>query len=460
MAIMRARVSPLTRDRAAWVWIGGGLAAIIALALLTASRPLLSAGFLAGALVVLGMLALLGLAIGALAGRLPRPADPIWRNALANLHRPGSSTGALVTALGFGLSAFVCLAAIQTSIDGNIERRVPDQAPDYFVLDIPPDRLEAFEDTVRQFDTNAAIRAVPNLRGSIIAFGPRDAMVEVATLEDIPDGAWALRGERGLTYADGLPPGNRLTAGEWWNAPYAGEPLVSVDADFADALNLAVGDYLTVAVLGVKRTARIANLREIDWDSFGFNHVFVFSPDTLRDAPHNLSATIELSDKSRTGPLLRALVDRFPSSSAIEVGDILVQARTILSQVGLATLAAASVAVLAGLAVLIGAIAAARASRTYDTVILRVLGADRRQILMMQLVEYGLLALILAGVALLIGSALAWLVITQLFEFDWLPDWGIVFVVLGAGLLTVFAVAIVGSLPLLRAKPAQALRSV
>ena len=366
----------------------------------------------------------------------------------------------MVTALGFGLSAFVCLAAIQTSIDGNIERRVPEQAPDYFVLDIPPDRLDAFENTVRQFDNNAAIRAVPNLRGSIIACGPRDAMVEVATLEEIPDEAWALRGERGLTYADRLPPGNRLTAGEWWNATYAGEPLVSVDAEFADALNLAVGDYLTVAVLGVKRTARIANLRQIDWDSLGFNHVFVFSPDTLRDAPHNLSATIELSDKSRTGPLLRALVDRFPSSSAIEVGDILVQARTILSQVGLATLAAASVAVLAGLAVLIGAIAAARASRTYDTVILRVLGADRRQILMMQLVEYGLLALILAGVALLIGSALAWLVITQLFEFDWLPDWRIVFVVLGAGLLTVFVVAIAGSLPLLRAKPAHALRSV
>ncbi|NBC87959.1 MAG: FtsX-like permease family protein, partial [Alphaproteobacteria bacterium] len=128
--------------------------------------------------------------------------------------------------------------------------------------------------------------------------------------------------------------------------------------------------------------------------------------------------------------------------------------------VGLATLAAAAVAVLAGLAVLMGAIAAARASRTYDTVVLRVLGASRRQILMMQLAEYGLIAAALALVALGLGSLLGWVVITQLFEFDWLPDWGAVLGVLGLGLAMVLAFAIGGSLPLLRAKPARALREL
>ncbi len=126
----------------------------------------------------------------------------------------------------------------------------------------------------------------------------------------------------------------------------------------------------------------------------------------------------------------------------------------------LATFAAASVAVLAGLAVLIGAIAAARAARTYDTVVLRVLGASRRQVLVMQLAEYGLLAALLAGVALALGAGLAWLVVVQLFEFDWLPDWTDILGVLGAGLAFVLAFALVGSLPLLRAKPAQALRTL
>ena len=149
-----------------------------------------------------------------------------------------------------------------------------------------------------------------------------------------------------------------------------------------------------------------------------------------------------------------------PSSSVIEVGGILVDARNLLQQVSLATLAAAAVTVLAGLAVLMGAIAAARAARTYDTVMLRVLGASRRQILLLQLAEYGLIAGVLALVALGLGSGLAWVVITQLFKFDWLPDWGEVLGVLGFGIALVLGFALAGSLPLLRAKPARALREL
>ena len=460
MALMRSRVAPLARDPKALLLVGGGLAAIVALALLTSANPLLSAGFLAGAAGVLALLALIGLGIRKLAGALPRPSSPVARNALANLHRPGSSTGALVTALGFGLAAFVLLAAVQSAIDGNIAKRVPDRAPDYFVLDIPREQVTEFEDLVRTADPQANWRTVPALRGAVLAFGTDEAMTRTAELEEIPDGAWALRGERGLTYADDLPAGNELTEGEWWGPFYDGEPLVSLDEDFAEAAGLEIGDRMTFGVLGVERTVRVANFRRIDWESLGFNYVFVFSPNALRDAPHNLAATIELSPGTPTGPLLQALVAALPSTSVIEVGGVLEQARTILEQVGIATLAAASVAVLAGLSVLLGAIAAARAARTYDTVVLRVLGADRRQILIMQLIEYVALAGALAFVALGIGSLAAWLVVTQLFEFDWLPDWGEVLAVLGLGIGVVLAFALGASLPLLRAKPAQALRAL
>ncbi|WP_120717675.1 ABC transporter permease [Tsuneonella amylolytica] len=464
MALMRQRVSPLARDRAALVPVLGGLAAIVALALGTARQPMLTAGFLAGAAGALALLAGIGWAIRRGAARLPRPRDPLWRAALANLHRPGAATGTLVTALGFGLSAFVLLAAVQTSIDGTIAKRVPAQAPDYFVLDLPKDRLREFDTIVQQGAPGAGLRAVPALRGAILAYGPKDAMTRVADLgDDLPEGAWALRGERGLTYADDVPPGNTVIEGEWWGPFYDGEPLVSVDEEFADAVGLKVGDYLTIGVLGVERQAKVASLRRIDWQTMGFNYVLVFSPNTLRDAPHNMAATIQLPDGAGgavKGTLLRDLVRAFPSSSVIETGPVLRQARDLLSQVGLATLAAASVAVLAGLAVLLGAIAAARAQRTYDTVVLRVLGASRRQVMLLALAEYGALALILAGVALAIGLGAAWYVVTQLFEFEWLPAWGWVAAVLGAGLALVVAFAVAGALPLLRAKPAQALRAL
>ena len=462
MALMRARVAPLAGRvrRAGALPVALGLAGIAVLAFVGAPQPLLTATFLGGAVALLGLLALLGWAIRKLAARLPRPADPLLRAALANLHRPGSSTAALVTALGFGLSAFVLLAAVQTSLDGNIRRSVPERAPDYFVLDVPREGVRRFELLVEDNAPGAQVRSVPTMRGAILAYGPKDAMTRVSELEELPEGAWALSGERGLTYAEALPEGNTLTAGEWWPAGYSGEPLVSVDEQLALAAGLEVGDYLTIGLLGVERQARIASLRRIDWESLGFNYVLVFSPNAIADAPHNVAATIELPAGTTAGGLLRDLVTAFPASSVIEVGPLLTEARDILDQVALAILAAASVAVLAGVAVLLGAIAAARAARLYDSVILRVLGASRRQLLLLQLGEFGLLAAILGLVALALGTGLGWLVVVKLFEFEWLPDWPYILGVLGAGVALVLAFALGASLPVLRARPAQSLRAL
>ncbi|MBT0666983.1 FtsX-like permease family protein [Novosphingobium profundi] len=462
MALMRARVAPLSAGlRAIALPVGLGLLAIVALALVNAAQPLVSLGFLGGAALMLGLLAVLGLAIRKVAARLPRPRDPMVRAGLANLSRPGAQTGAMVTALGFGLSAFVLIAAVQTSLDANMRRTVPQRAPDYFVLDIPQAGAEAFRATVTRTLPGASLRMVPNLRGRIVAYGPKGAMTRVADLgDDQPDGAWALKGERGLTYADTVPEGSTVTQGAWWPRNYAGEPLVSIDEKFAEAVGLKPGDYLTVSLLGVERTARIASLRRIDWDTMGFNFVMVFSPNTLAAAPHNLAATIETAKPDASSDFLPVLAREFPSSSVIETGALLTEARGLLDQMTLAILATASVAVLAGLAVLLGAIAAARASRTYDNVILRVLGASRRQLLVLQVTEYGILAAVLGLVALGLGSAMAWLVITRLFEFDWLPDWPRVLLVLAAGLALVLVFALGGSLPLLRARPASALREL
>ena len=461
MALLRARVSPLKHSwRDAALPVGLGLSAIAALALLTSPAKLITAWFLGGAAVLLLVLGALGWLIRWLAARVPRPKAPLLRIALANLHRPGAQTGALVTALGFGLAAFVTLAAIQTSLDANIAARVPQRAPDYFVLDVPKARGGEFVTAVTTVAPAAKVRLVPALRGAILAYGPTDSMIRVADLKEIPEEAWPLRGERGLTYADDLPEGNALTAGRWWPHGYAGEPLVSIDEKLATALNLKLGDRLTIGLLGVERTARIASLRRIDWDSLGFNYVLVFSPNAIADAPHNLAATINLPKGTPRGDLLRSLVRAFPASSVIEVGGVLTQARDLLRQVSLAVLSAASVAVLAGIAVLLGAISAARAARTYDNVILRVLGASRKQLLLLQLAEYALLAALLAGVALALGSGIAWLVVVKLFAFDWLPDWRAVLGVLGLGLALVIGFALAASLPLLRAKPAQALREL
>lgn len=447
-------------DRATMAAVALGIAAIVALALVTAREALFSAWFMAAATGVLLMLAAIGWAIRWTAARLPRPKAPLLRLALANLHRPGAQTGQLVVALGLGLTLFVILAGIQTSLTNEITRTVPQEAPNLFVLDVPVAKGAEFRRIVEQAAPGAAVNTVPSLRGTVTGY----KNIRVADLKDIPENAWVLRGERGLTYAETLPQGSELIEGTWWPKDYDGPPLVSVDREMAKILDLKVGDSLTVSLLGREFTARIASLRRINWDTMGFNYVMVFSPNTLRDAPHNLAATVSLKGMADAGvkerAVSKAVLANFASSSVIEVRDVIGQVTTILTQIATAIAAAGSIAILSGIAVLIGAIAASRQARIYDSVILKTLGATRGQILSAQALEYGLLAALLALVALALGLTAAWYVITQIFSFNWSPDWPVVMLTLGGGALLTLGLGIAGSLPVLAARPARALRQL
>lgn len=268
-----------------------------------------------------------------------------------------------------------------------------------------------------------------------------------------------LRGDRGLTYSAELPEGSEITEGEWWPADYAGPPLVSVDSEQAAALGLNVGDSLTVSLLGVEIKTTVASLRKINWRNFGFNYVLVFPPNVLTNTPHNVAATIQL-DEAKEDSLLGSLPREFPSISMVKVKEIASQIGTILDQMATAIASAASIAIFSGIAVLIGAIAASRQSRVYDSVILKLLGATRSQILSAQAIEYAVLALLLSAVALGLGLLAGWFVITQIFEFTWQPDWSVVMITLGLGAVVTLGIGLLGSIPILSAKPARALREL
>ena len=442
--------------RAISALIAAAALTIAALAIAQAREPLFAAGFVAAAVAVLALLFALASLIRWAAAALPRPRRPLLRLALANLSRPGGMTRQLVVALGLGLTMFTALAVIETNLSAQIENTIPAEAPTHFTLNIPSEGIDRYRRIAA--DAGADVddtRMVPSLRGPITAING----VEVADMEEIPEGAWVLRGDRGLTFARDLPPANRLVEGNWWPADYSGPQLLSLDAEIAGLLDLKPGDTLTVSVLGIPMTATIANLREIDWGSLGFNFALVYSPGPIEQAPHSYMATVRIPE-ARDKAFMAGLGEAFPSSTTIRVADIVDSASLLLRQLTTAIRAAASVAILAGLAVLVGAIAAARRARTYDAVMLKVLGGTRAQILGAFLIEFLVLALTVALLSLLLGAVGGWYVVTQVFELEWLPGWPTVIAVAaaGAGVVTLFSLA--GAWSSLRARPARALRAL
>jgi putative ABC transport system permease protein len=347
------------------------------------------------------------------------------------------------------------LAAIQTSLNNEIRLSIPKEAPNFFILDVPVERADEFRAQVQAKSPNAEVNIVPTLRGVITEYGGQI----VSELEEIPEGAWVLRGDRGLTYSETIPEGREVIAGEWWDADYSGPPVVSMDAEIAGILGLDIRDSQTVSLLGVEIKATIASLREVNWRNFGFNYVLVFPPNVLANTPHSVAATIQL-DGDQEDDLLNSLPSEFPSISMVKVKEIASQIGTILDQMATAIASAASIASFSGIAVLVGAIAASRQSRIYDSVILKLLGATRTQILSAQAIEYFALAVLLSTVAFGLGTLAAWFVITQIFEFTWQPDWFVVATTLGLGALITLGIGLAGSIPVLSAKPARALREL
>jgi putative ABC transport system permease protein len=430
-------------------------AAIAGLAVGTAREPGFAAGFIGSALGLVLLLTLLGGLIRWGASRVRRPRHPVFRIALANLHRPGAQTGRLVVALGLGLTLFTALAVVETNLAGQIRTTIPARAPSFFMLDIPVEEIGRFRALAHRAAPRGELVAIPSLRGSAVAVAGH----RVADMAEIPPDAWFLRGDRGLTYSATLPQGSRIVAGRWWPADYAGPPLVSLDVAAARAVGLKVGDSITVSVLGREIEARIASLREINWDTMGFNFVIVFAPGTLESAPHSFMATIAMPEVEER-PFARAVSRAFPTVSAIRVKDVVETVGNMLSQLAVAVRAAASVAILAGIAVLVGALAASRRARIYDSVVLKMLGATRPRILAAQAAEFAALALVVALVALGLGSAAGWWVVVRIFELDWAPDWATVAATLAAGAFVTLGLGLLGSLPALAARPARALRSL
>ena len=295
--------------------------ALVATVLLSASDKRLAAYFLAA--VLAAFLLLRGVAFAATwaARKLPRAKDARLRLAQSNIARPGSLAPALILSIGVTVSLLVALALVEGAIHAELARSGTGEIPRFYFIDVPRDEFAAFESFLAQQVPAPRINHVPMMRGRIVAV--KGARVE--TLHVGEDAAWALDGDRGVTFAARVPQGARIIEGEWWDADTKA-PLVSLEAKVAKGLGLGIGDEITVNVLGREITARVANLRRVEWRSYAINFVMVFSPATFQGAPYSEMFTIgyDAADADALdAALARETAKRFPMVASVRVKDAL-----------------------------------------------------------------------------------------------------------------------------------------
>jgi putative ABC transport system permease protein len=404
-------------------------------------------------------LRLIASAIMWIAARLPHARRMPLRLALAALHKPGALTPSVVLSLGLGLTLLVALGAIEGSIRGQLDEGLPGKAPSFFFLDIPRQDADGFAALLRARAPDGGVEQVPMLRGRITALNG----VPVDKAKPDEKAAWVLTGDRGITYSAGPPDGTKLTEGAWWGQDYHGEPLVSFGDELAAGLGLKIGDTVTVNVLGRPITARIANLRRIDWQSLGINFVMVFSPNTFSGAPHTSLATLTLPPGRSAGDdaaIVRAVADRYPAISTVRVKDALEAIGKLVGQLALALSAAGGLAILASVLVLAGALAAGQRARIHEAVILKTLGATRLRLLAAFLLEYGVLGLITAVFGAVAGSTAAYFIVVEVMDLPFSPSLSGVATGLIFALLVTISLGLAQTFRILGEKPAPYLREL
>jgi putative ABC transport system permease protein len=428
--------------------------ALAALVIATTADRRLAFWSVLGAMAVLLVFRLMAALTVAAVRWLGRPRQPLLRLALANLGRRGANTASVIASLGLGLTVLVALTLVEGNIALTLDKDLPERAPSFFFIDIQPDEAAGFDQLLAGFAGASDVERVPSLRGRLVKLNG----VPVEQVDVASGARWAVRSERGLTYSPTLPTGSRLVEGRWWPADYKGPPLVSFDAELARGMGLKIGDTLTVNVLGREVTAEIANLRAIDWTSLRINYALVFSPGTFAGAPETFIATARVPPQQEAA-LQKAVTDRFANISAIPVKDALQAVSQMVSQVAVVLQVTAAIALGAAGLVLAGALAASRRRRLYEAVVLKVLGATRRDLVAAFLWEYGLLGLLAAAVASVLGTIAAYLVLTEIMRTDWVFLPGAAALSVGAALALTLVLGYAGTWRALGASPAAYLRN-
>lgn len=458
LRVMRREAEPLPVDRrmsAAMLTLAAG--GTWAAATTQAGSWLVGGAFLAGlvGLVVTAALAARGLA--RLAAAWPDRARRYWlRHGLAAVIRPAADTIGAVVALAVGAAAVLTMHLVESHLSRDLVSGVTADAPSAFLLDIQPQQWPGLQkmlaaEGVTRVDTQPLVTA------RLLGVDGRGVREMAAVDGDQGRRRWALTREQRLTYGPELPADNRVVAGRLW-PPAGGVKEVSIEREFAAELGATVGSLLRFDIQGVPLELVVGSIRTVEWRSFGINFFLHVAPGVLEQAPQQRLAMVHLPP-GREQFLQDRIVANYPNVTVIQIREVLERVAGVLAKAAAGVRFLGWFTVLAGVAILGGAVSAGEARRGREVAVLKTLGMTRGGVVTIFAVEYALLGTVAGTVGATGGVGLAWLVVTRVMDLSWRAPVGIAVLTVVALAMLVVAAGVATSVRSLARPPAAVLRS-
>ncbi|MBI2357465.1 MAG: ABC transporter permease [Deltaproteobacteria bacterium] len=396
------------QDPLVWVNLLLIVAGIASFAVARAERWYHALWFTLAVLGAFGVLFLLARGISAVVKKLLPDSWPYpWRQGLANLYRPNNQTTTVMLALGLGTCLLVTLYLTQKMLLEQVALQGGRNNPNVVLFDVQKDQKEEVSRLLQSFHL-PRFEEVPVVTMRLASIKGR-SVEEIRKDPGSAIPAWALRREYRSTYRSRLAATERILAGTWrGKTDPASETIpISIEKGIAETLGVTVGDGLVFDIQGVRLTARVASIREVDWHRVQPNFFVVFPEGALEHAPQFYALVTRADTSELSARLQRAVVEKFPNVSIIDLSLVLATVDAVLSRISQAIRWMAFFTILTGLMVLAGAVLSSRSQRVRESILLKTLGARRSQITKIIVAEYFLLGAIsgLAGVILAIAAS-------------------------------------------------------
>ncbi|MEP7107564.1 MAG: FtsX-like permease family protein [Ferruginibacter sp.] len=382
----------------------------------------------------------------------------LWRQGLANLFRPNNQTTILIVAIGLG-TAFICtIFSIRSILLNRVNLSASGNTSNTVLFDIQPAQKDKLLALAKQ-------QGLP-VHGMVPIVNMRLEQVNNITAETLQKDStlnirkWVFSREYRVTFRDTLTASEKITKGKWTGrvAGPSHTVFISLEEPFAKRNDIDIGDTMTFNVQGVIIPTIVGSFRAVDFNRIETNFLVVFPIGVLEDAPQFHVLLTRIDDKEASARFQQLVVRQFPNVSIIDLSLVLSVLNNLMEKIGFVIRFMAGFSMVTGLVVLIASVLISKYQRIRESVILRTLGASRKQIYYITALEFFFLGALAATTGIILSLGISSLLATFVFKTAFTPQWLSMFAVLIAICMLTVLIGIINSRTVVRRPPLEILR--